>query len=1140
MGRREFDRYQKKAINILQNAVVSAGAGSGKTTVLAERFSHLVIEQNLNVEEILTLTFTKKATVEMYGRIYQTLHEKAPEKAKNFYKANIKTLDSYCSSIAKAGCHYYGLSPDFTVDIDAVTEAINSEALPFLLKHSDNEAIRKIAGTKDLSEIAESLIAYPILNGSTIAEPADFNDMLKKQKQTVCSVWNRTVSEATKCFNRFKDAVQNFDGNTSSSTFKKYLPVLNEEFPEYAELDEDFEAEAVSDSVRVVAEFINRLAKYPKPGNLKQADEIREYLEAIRNTANKISLTANFILGLSDAKKIILLLEEFQKIANDIKRSRKIITYQDAVSLATCILRDHPEIRRQEKQKYKAIMIDEFQDNNMTQRNLLFMLAENPERMEPGIPEVKDLCPQKLFFVGDEKQSIYLFRGADVSVFRALSRDFSEGNLELSTNYRSKPELIAAFNTMFGGIPYPTNEACGQTLPSVFITEKEQQENPDSVPSYEAVYHKVLLPEQKKDEAQKEPNYKKRRMHVALYNKNLSDEGLLDPEQAEVYWIAQKIKSLMAEENYKPEDFAILFKTYSMQPKCERILLSCGLPYNTETVAGFFSDGPTNDIFSFLRLCAFPNDTLAYAKVLSSPFVNLTTKEANAILSIKALPFEDLECGLIDDDSMNRYQRAKGLYQKVKKESETSSIADMVTYLWYEAGYRYETLWNEKVNMYEPLYDRIFELARLADEDNISLAEFVDSVRTFEDETKKLEDMDIPLEQKNGIHLLTIHKSKGLEYPVVFVCGAHKTPKSESSTTPVYLSREFGTCINTPQYVSGSTSKGNFFFNMAKEENEKTNEAELKRLLYVALTRAKDQVFLTGCWSGNFKTSGKITSLLDTIQPVLETYMADEEGKASPFTFEEIPQASISVLNSGEETRTDFLQRIKEIYADAKILLPEEVKSNYISPSHLYEEDEEKSAATKETADIPMKEINALVESSGGEFGYNDFGTIAHAYMEAAITGTSPNVPAVCYNGIKNSSQKKKIIDEICKKMQSQFMQTEIGKEALESEWHKTEYSFKSRIGSTILNGQIDLVYKNSNGGYTVVDYKTNQTIEPEIYLMQLACYKDALSQMTGTAPEKIKCVLYYLRFGKSVDITKLCDSVDIKNAVQFQMEKQD
>src|SRR5574344_1354551 len=133
-----FDDYQKKAIEVGINAVVSAGAGSGKTTVLSERYAHLITEKHYCVYEILTLTFTKKATVEMSDKIYKVLKQKAPEQASVFFNANIKTLDSYCNSVAKTGAHLYGITPDFTQDDDLINQQVYNMALPFILENRDN------------------------------------------------------------------------------------------------------------------------------------------------------------------------------------------------------------------------------------------------------------------------------------------------------------------------------------------------------------------------------------------------------------------------------------------------------------------------------------------------------------------------------------------------------------------------------------------------------------------------------------------------------------------------------------------------------------------------------------------------------------------------------------------------------------------------------------------------------------------------------------------------------------------------------------------------------------------------------------------------------------------------------------------
>ena len=133
---------QQAAIDAQINTVVAAGAGSGKTTVLSKRFLNLIKTKGYKVDQILTLTFTKKATVEMSDRIFKVLKKDAPEEAANFYKANIKTLDSYCNTVAKLGCRFYGLSPDFTQDDNAVFSAVSRQVIPCIVKHRGNEAMK--------------------------------------------------------------------------------------------------------------------------------------------------------------------------------------------------------------------------------------------------------------------------------------------------------------------------------------------------------------------------------------------------------------------------------------------------------------------------------------------------------------------------------------------------------------------------------------------------------------------------------------------------------------------------------------------------------------------------------------------------------------------------------------------------------------------------------------------------------------------------------------------------------------------------------------------------------------------------------------------------------------------------------------
>jgi len=1204
---RELDSAQKAAVTADRNAVVSAGAGSGKTSVLAERFAHLVLDKKYKVDEILTLTFTKKATVEMYSRIYATLKEKDADSVNEFYKAKIQTLDSYSASVVRTGAHLYGIQPDFTEDDEPVTDAVSAMALPFILKNRDNKALQLLIQTKQYADIAQELFVTPILSYSSIANPIDFRAEMERQRHEVLRAWEEAANNATSLYAELKGTFNDCEANKATKFGTKMTELLAQDFPETPVVSD---AEIESGDADVVEPFVTLFSTIAFLSQLGVKGEAwqptKDVISQMRDLCGTLTSLANYIYGYPVTQAIVPLLEEFQDMVNDTKRSSGTLTFKDVSELAVLILKEHPEIRALEKQQYKAILIDEFQDNNSMQRDLLFMLAEKQSRMEKGVPSVAELCPDKLFFVGDEKQSIYRFRGADVSVFRNLKNSFPRGNIELETNYRSQPALIAAFNTLFGGASYPPSAKRIPNAPSIFFkdtaAEQEAEQAPSEVPDYEAMYHTVLAPENDDVVPSYEP-----RIHFAFFDKDSapqqdddsSDEAepLLSADETEAAWVANKIKSLIkgadGRKPVKPGDIAILFRTYSKQPTFERMLLQAGVPYNCEVVKGFFTDGPVNDLFAFLRLCIYPGDRLSYTTLLRSPFVQLSVAETEAVLSASSLgaeksPLEQTnqqqsstetnlftpqEAAVLSGASALRFTQAGAFFADISAFSKTAPVANTVSRLWYELGYRYETLWNKRVEMYNTLYDRVFELARQADTNSQGMASFVDSMRTYEDQNEKLEGMDIPLEHSDSVHLLTIFKSKGLEFPVVFICGTDGRTRNETNAETICFSNEYGVSINTPPYKPLTSTRTNYFFEKMRDSELSMTSAELRRIVYVAVTRAIDEVYITGKSTLDFSDADKYlpggethpTTMLSVLKPALAFYTTEANAEHAPFTVEQIEPMlrNMSFEADTEATRRNdmiaketLFKTAHPVYEHAEVIVKDRVENPYCSPSQLHVADDETArhgntqegiSAAPETDAAPFPEINEIVEStrpnrkqqpdgeqlSAPRFGYNNFGTIAHAYLEAAINHEQPVISARDLVGLDGSEKKRDTVFAVCVKMAGSFMQTELGEAAAASRWHRQEYAFRSRVGSKIVKGTMDLVFQNSDGTYTIVDYKTNQTMQPGIYYTQLACYRQAIASMLNTDAATIKCYLYYLRFGKEVDITADCAKVDVLSEVQ-------
>ncbi|MDR2738804.1 MAG: UvrD-helicase domain-containing protein [Treponema sp.] len=876
--RPELNAEQRAAAYCEKNAVVAAGAGSGKTSVLASRFAYLITEKGYRVDQILTLTFTKKAAAEMYQRIYNTLGEiaanetgfkgeRAREGIKNFIRARIQTLDSYAVSIVKQAASRYGIRPDFTNDNDRCHAIAQEAALPFLIAHRHHPAVERLYPQKSPSVIASDIFAEAIFNYSYIDEPHDFKEDVKKQFSVICEEWSRLTAEITE---ELKNLERILSGERGDKLLPDLVPLVSQytssriKFPEEGDIRSYFDsllaageteyiAKAESHPIRAaVLEFLTYISELNavdlrrgKRSDNPAKEAIKRFREVLFGVFSSIvvfCMQAGFILS------VMSLLTDLQKLYLDKKRSEGVLTFTDIARLARTILRDHPDIRQSEKKAFEAIMIDEFQDNNELQKELLFLLAEHPDRMDTNIPVPDELESGKLFFVGDEKQSIYRFRGADVSVFRKLKDELVTEDLPLRINYRSSPELIGAFNAIFGGSQFdPQGEKTLGQFASVFISNSD-------LPLYEASYS--LLRAGKVNEG---------KLSFCILNTgdvpedDTGDMDQLSSLENEARFTAERIQQLLTK--YKPDDIVILFRTHSPQHLFEKHLRLRNIPYTSEAINGFFYGGPVNDIISVLRLVAYPLDTEAYAIMLRSPFVGLSLQSLVICLSVFKRPTSDYAGAdsllLFSDEALmrlpkseqQRFLQGRFLYERIRDKASEKTLAELVSELWYAEGYRYETEWNPQTVVYRELYDYLFHLAVKADDDGLGLAAFTDSIQVLREDGGGLEEIDIPLERSGAVRLMTIHKSKGLEFPVVFLCCCGSHGKRGGGYADVYDTGSRGISFNPPMPPECSRLrdvKRNFFYEQSSREEKRKKTAELRRLLYVAMTRAEKELYITG------------------------------------------------------------------------------------------------------------------------------------------------------------------------------------------------------------------------------------------------------------------------------------------------------
>lgn len=1138
----ELDATQRAAATVRGNAVIAAGAGSGKTRVLAARYAHLVVERGFPPSSILALTFTRKAAAEMYSRIHATLrdtdHPAAREAVANFSFARIDTIDSFCNSVARAACRSYGIAPEFSIDDERAESLADELALSFLLERRASPVIGQLMKRYALAELPSRFFAQTMVRHSPITHPLDLAATFARQKDATA----RGIESA------LDSAYASFAALSGLGRGTKTLDDIADLLSSVPDRPDP------SDRASFVAflSFSSRLAKVRLPGNatkeaLKMAKELcQEYREKAH--APLLAL-ANFSLNEDIIRDAFSLLAEFQSLFAQKKREAGLLTFTDVSRMALDALTDDPSLRASYKATFKSIMIDEFQDDNDLQRDLLFLLAERADRTEKTVPRADELSEDKLFFVGDEKQSIYRFRGADVSVFRSLARELgSAGAKPLATNYRSERALIVSFNEIF---------------PTVFLDARREGRD---VPPYEASFEPIAArPETKPEHGDSRGDNRDDERGVqrgaadeqaspieillidAIKVAEASPEAL-SPDETEAAAVADRIAGLIESgftirdgDSTRPiaaDDIAILFRTGRSQQLFESQLRERGVPCQSETIKSLFSDAPVNDIYSLLRLAVFPADDTAYAILLRSPFVGIGD-EGFAIAMLARLsddgqpkpePFEADAASAMSEIDRAAFSRGGELWASIRDSVDRVSAHELVTRAWYAEGYRYLIETRRDLAPYRELFDYFFELARRSDERGETLATFLDGIAELRESEERINNIDIPVDRSGGVRLMTVHKSKGLEFPVVFLVDASNNGRGERNGEPVYLSREWGLSVNAGSPDGAENASVNWCYDEGRNEEISMALAELRRLLYVAMTRAERRLYVSAVVK--IKRKEDDADFEPTARGLLE-YLSEKRDKrkgAKDLSFLDLLLPALLAENAKNLTITAIDPILRSVRM-REMRLRHPIESNAdkgsapvrknpfeglpladypsgprrrYAASSLAEElfgtesdlSRAESTQKKEKQDDPLHRLMLEANISAA-----DFGTLVHACIEARFEGRElPFIPEV--------------IKEAVTAMAGRFIESRLGTLALAADWRATEYGFLTEYqhdGQTlIVSGQADLVFE-SEGAVYVVDYKSDREEDPERHAVQLAVYRKAMGDLRK---KPVQTWLFYLRSG--------------------------
>jgi ATP-dependent exoDNAse (exonuclease V) beta subunit len=1110
---KKLNSEQIAARDAEQNIVVSAGAGSGKTTVLAERYVRLVTEGKLNVEEVLTLTFTRKAQAEMYARIYRNLasstHPRAAEQLARFNRARISTLDSFCAEITRGGSSRYGISGNFAIDEGA--DARRDCAVEILMRHKKEPAVRRLVAARTFDRIVDDLFSDFGKHEVSFVFTETYASLAEKQIAFLDAEQERVVES----INRDLESILALDISSSRSKTAatlmeeagKHHPLKNAKQPVSGEAGT--EKDQLKTLIEKAALFCS--GGFPKPRSDAKDPALlalRPLVESIREAASDLGNIAGTLLYREDIPVLGRIFDEYAALLLDAKRRLALLSFRDTAELALDILKHDTALRDYYKEHIKAIMIDEFQDNNRLQKELLYLITEDGKNhAQNRIPLPRELSGKKLFFVGDEKQSIYRYRGADVSVFRGLSEELG-GFLELNINYRSTPELIEFYNSLFPGVFGTPEHAFEAEFRGINAAAREAENPPDTAAGVNASPVELFLREEEKPDSKTESDTEQSFTPVPW-------------RWGEALAAAERVYRLVKDGEAAWGDIALLFRSTTHQADYERVFRQAGIPFTTSDPRGVYTEGPANDFYALLRLCLFPQDSNAYGAVLRSPFCAVGDETfLRIMLERDALPGpfpEEAPVSWFQDEADNaRYTRGREIYEGARQKADREGIGVILAWLWYETGYQAFLAADSGKQPGLDHFEYLYSLALDADSQGLNLAAFLDELAPLMGSTEKIESEGMA-GGKNTVSFMTVHKSKGLEFPVVILPFSESPGMGEKNDKPWYRHPEYGPAVNFKSDTARrKESAVNYFWNISYEENKKKEAAELKRLFYVAATRAMKKLIIFGV--EHPRSSQSFMGLLEAGFAATPDIPHCTRRPYNPPLLKAYPRA-LSLLRSN-------IKSVRKETADGGLKAPagaltlKEPSVIRTSPSALQEtaSEKEKQRGGPERprgSELPDFRCESLLKGNLHLL----FGTLCH---RAIVILFDPEFPpqakrdrvereaAALFRNEGLGGAASLLAEEAFTKAED-FLKTETGRKASASPRRKSEFEFrlplKNGAASILVRGIMDLIFEDS-GRCVIVDFKTDRYRDPELHRIQLAAYRAAAPAFSDLEPGIFLCYL--------------------------------
>ena len=880
---------QKKVIDLRdRDILVSAAAGSGKTAVLVERIVNRICVDNppVDIDRMLVVTFTKAAAAEMRERVSRaidSLKEQKPDdenlqrQSTLVHNALITTIDSFCLFVVQNNFAQLNLDPDFRIGDQAELKLMLKDALAQVFEDNyareDNEEFINLIDTyskgRNDSAVRQMVEDIYYKAGSSSWPRKWMNSLLrlydiKSAKQLEDSEIIKEIVDYSRVL--LEEAVQELtmakDLASATPGLEKYALTLSEDIALF---------DGMADVTGYVGmqEFLNkisfgRIAVIRKfDGDEKKKERVKSMRDA---TKKKVDGIKQKYFGMSIelmyeqlerqrpfVKELIRLSLEFYDAMEAVKTRKRVFDFSDIEHFALRILVDEQtleptETAREFSKHFEEIMIDEYQDSNQVQEDILTAIS----REHHGVGN--------MFMVGDVKQSIYRFRMARPELFMEkyntyTSDDSAHQRIDLHKNFRSRNEVLDFTNDIFY---------------KIMAADLGNVQYDDDAALYPGA------------------SYPKETMRPELLLVDYKDEDLSeiieDKVQIEALLIANRIRSLM--ENgmvtdkktgqlraVQYRDIVILSRSVATWGNTvAAVLKDCDIPAHVESNTGYFSSYEIQVILSMLRILDNPLQDIPMAAVLASPIVGMDDEELAQIRSaFKGVSFAQAALSAMAGEDGYEDEKLKAfalVFERLRGAVADTPIHELLYMMLDETGfYRYASAMPAGKRRRQNI-DMLIEMAAAYEKTSYKgLFHFVRYIDIQQKYEIDYGEADTAGENDDVVRIMTIHKSKGLEFPVVFVSGLGKGFNTQDTKSDLVIHEKLGLGL-VEKTKSPRTKRPSLIRNEIESRIKMENLGEELRVLYVALTRAKEKIILTGGLSNAQKSFEKYRGNVNANQPI--------------------------------------------------------------------------------------------------------------------------------------------------------------------------------------------------------------------------------------------------------------------------------